>query len=324
MTFFQKLSEISRSEWNNVSLNQIPEVVQESLLYGMKITTSPSNLKRSLKKYNLGSKKAREFWTYDSYLSYEIPKAIAGRPSKANPQDVQFVLSILSDEQIQSVKDRIEQIPEIDREDMLKYLTPVICSAVNQSKFLGVYDRAIERGHAKKGSFPLDDLHQDVICEALRISYDTKNWPGHTLTKTDVYHYISPSVKRKSKTHLDREAKKIPIRSVPEHLRNSQQNEDGELATNSAFENAVADSTSTDAVDLLFDLKCVLPPKEYIFVSLTLGEADEVLSREFSEFCRLNKTRGFMENLENFTGLTLNQMKKNTALKDFLKAKAKS
>jgi len=189
--FLRKLEALA-SEWGKKS-EEMEEIRKESLLYGMRLKTTPTGLKNALRKGKLDTKVATPLWSGNAYLLLSLPKVLTNPKSKIPClEDFIYAKSVLEAQQIGTLKKKIDNIPpEVDRDQFLKKMMPFMKRKAYRARFLSMLDPSIEK----------DDIQQDMMIEMLRI-FNKEITNLNTHKSEGIEKYFINCFSQKVKTYL--------------------------------------------------------------------------------------------------------------------------
>ncbi len=258
--FIEKIRKLSQDL--GVSYCKMQDVKLQSLLYGMKLVKKPGALKRALRKVGADSKQATPMWNGNAYLLLTLPRILVDRKTKIiNLEDYQFAKKHLTPEQLRELHTRVQNIPDITPEQILEGIKDNLTRRAYASRFLPTFDPMHEMG----------DIRRDMMCEALTvINKEMTNFRTHN--PEEIYKYIGYCFDGKSKTYVKAKAPRWQRVGYEDAL----SAEDSALAG----EECVAETT----VEFMQDMQKLLSDKERLAVLLLLDQADERMTRKFSDY----------------------------------------
>jgi hypothetical protein len=269
--FMDKIQKMSEELGKTVQ--ELQDVARESLLYGMKLNRTPSNLKRALKKVNYDSKLATQMWRGNAYLLLTFPKILTDRKAKiVNLQDYLFARQILKDEHYTELKKRIDNIPtDISIPQILQSVIPAIRYQTRRGRFLPQFDSM----HAD-----MKDIQQDISEIAIAIvNFQFTNFKTHA--SEDINKYISYCIGHKSKTYFRSKAPKAITIKL-----------DDQQEFDKIMDQEPTDFDPLHTIEFKEDMAGMLPRAQYEAVMLFLDMADQELHKRFDVFlARYGKTK---------------------------------
>ena len=189
--FLRKLDALAE-EWGKKS-DDMQEIQKESLLYAMRLKTTPTGLKNALRKEQLDTKVATPMWSGNAYLLLKLPEVLTNPKSKIPClEDFLYARKVLGQKQIGTLKRKIKSIPNtIDREKFLSSMMPLMRSKAYCARFLSMLDPSVEKG----------DIQQDLAVEMLKIvNKELTNLK--TKDKEAIERYFKNCFNQKAKTYV--------------------------------------------------------------------------------------------------------------------------
>lgn len=349
--FLNKIKDMANT-WN-VPYENLHNLAKESLLYGMKLNSSPNQLKKEMRKQQVDSKLATELFKGTSYLLHDIPKVLIKKKEKIiNLNDFLFAKSVLDGDQIELLKQRVQKLDQIDIHALYDTnLQNVINNHTKRGSFFSKYDSMYEKSM---------DFKQTLAAEAIQIL----NLEIDKLTAFDsdtVGKYVNKCLGNKAKTKIrklvpksfkiTKEVREEIIEDLKVYTANGVKTIRGEVRTveesrnDSLFQSfeseVVAENVSYGSdtsqlmevfedsfenVDFRYDMKKILPEKVFDGIALYCGFAPETIDAKYKQYI-INE--GFdirtmteavrKKTIEKFVGIAVfKNIKENKQLKEYL------
>lgn len=195
--FLRKLDALAQ-EWGKKS-DEMDEIRKESLLYGMRLKTTPTGLKNALRKRKLDTKVATPLWSGNAYLLLSLPEVLTNPKTKIPClEDFLYAKQVLELSQIGTLRKKIDNIPKwVDREKFFKRIEPKLKSKAHRARFIAMRDPGMGK----------DDIQQDLAIEMLKI-YNKEITNLHTQDEADMEKYFFNCFHKKAKTYIGKKKPK--------------------------------------------------------------------------------------------------------------------
>jgi hypothetical protein len=261
--FLEKIKKIG-DDWGRSS-EEMQDVACQSLLYGMRITRSPGDLKRELKKVKIDSTLAKPLWSGNSYLLLTLPLVLVDRKKKIpNLEDFLFAKKVLGRKNLKELRMKVKNLPKIPAQEILQLLLPSIKQQAGRGRFLPQFDSM----HGK-----LKDIEQDLMKEAIEVMNKEMMNFKNTKDLDEIVKYLSYCLKRKTDTYLKQHTPKLLKARIDD-----EQSFDKLVETKRSEE--IFD-IATDDCEFRQDLRKVLSRNGYKAVSLLMNFADADVEQDF-------------------------------------------
>jgi hypothetical protein len=269
--FMERIRQLA-VEWGK-SPEDLNQVARESLLYGMRLNTKPTQLKKELKRVGIDSTIATPRWSGTYYLLICLPQVLTDRKKKIpSLEDYLFAKTVLAPDQLDQLTQNLKKIPDVSRHEIVAGLMKkTIKFESRRGRFLPRFDRMYENDK---------DVKQDLLCEALAIM--NKEWCNFQRPDDaqEIHNYISHCVKGKTATYL---------KSCSPRMKRAKLDEPGALENiidkQSIQERNLFDADEQSTV-LKEDLRSMLPYDSFQAVALLMNFAEDAEEQRFQSFLR--------------------------------------
>jgi hypothetical protein len=264
--FLEKIKKIA-DDWGKSS-EEMQDVARESLLYGMRITRTPGNLKRELKKVKIDSTLAKPLWSGNSYLLLTLPVVLTDRKKKIpNLEDFLFARKVLGKKNIRQLKTKVKNLPSITAQEIFQRLMPSIKKRAWRGSFLPRFD-------SMHGT--IKDIEHDLMKEAIEVMNKEMMNFKNPKDLDSIEDYLSYCFDRKLDTYLKQHKPRLLKARIDDEK---------------AFDKIVEAKRSEDIFDLATedcefrqDLRKILSRNGYKAVSLLMNFADELDELAFGQY----------------------------------------